>query len=174
MILRRAGVELEAAALGGDRDAQRVAREQQVGVAGLLARGAAGPALLARAVDLHDALRRGEAAGGRHFFDQRLDVRAEELERTMAGLADQVEVPRLPVRVLEAEAAFAEIDLARNAGVDHPLQRAVDGRAADPLVFAADEIDEIVGAEMSFLAEEDVDDLFALAGALAAGRLQPC
>ena len=37
----------------------------------------------------------------------------------------------------------------------------------------ADEIDEIVGAEVPFLAQEHVDDLLPLAGALAAGRLQP-
>ena len=49
----------------------------------------------------------------------------------MAGLADQVEVARVAVRGLEAEAAFAEVDLAGDAGVDHPLQRAIDGGAAD-------------------------------------------
>ena len=91
----------------------------------------------------------------------------------MAGLADQVEVPRLPVRVLEPEAPLAEIDLAGDAGVDHPLQRAVDGRAADAMVFLADQIDEIVGAEVTFLTQEHVDDLLPLAGALAARRLQP-
>ena len=91
----------------------------------------------------------------------------------MTGLADQVEVPRLAVGVLEAEAAFAEVDLAGDAGVHHPLQRAVDGGAADAVIFAADEIDEIVGAQVPFLAQEHVDDLLALAGALAAGRLQP-
>ena len=53
-------------------------------------------------------------------------------------------------------------------GIDHPLQRAVDGGAADAVIFVADEIDEIVGAEMPFLAQEHVDDLLALAGALAA------
>ena len=84
-----------------------------------------------------------------------------------------MEMPRLAVGVLEAEPAFAEIDLAGDAGVHHPLQRAVDGGAADALVFAADEIDEVVGAEVPFLAQEHVDDLFPLAGPLAARRLQP-
>ena len=92
----------------------------------------------------------------------------------MAGLADQVEVARLPVRVLEAEASFAEVDLARDARVHHPLQRAVDGGAADAVVFLANEIDEVVGAEVPFLAQEDVDDLFALAGTLAARRASAC
>ena len=78
----------------------------------------------------------------------------------------------MPVRVLEAELAFAEIDLAGDAGLDHPLQRAVDGGAADALVFAADEVDQIVGADVALLPQEDVDDEVALAGALAAGRAQ--
>ena len=78
----------------------------------------------------------------------------------------------MPVGVLEAEAALAEVDLARDARVHHPLQRAVDGGAADPLVLAPDQIDEIVGAEVPLLAEEHVDDQVALAGALAAGGPQ--
>ncbi len=168
---RRAAVELEAAALGGNRDAQRVAREEQVGVA-LRTCCAPGPALLAGAVDLHDALRRGEVARGRHFLHDALDVRAEELERPMTGLADQVEVARMAIGVLEAEPALAEVDLAGDAGVHHPLQRAVDGGAADAVIFASDEIDEIVGAQVPFLAQEHVDDLLPLAGAFAARRLQ--
>src|SRR5262245_38703817 len=60
-----AGVELEAAALGGDRDAERIAREEQLGRTpvdgGALP---ARPARLALAVDLDDALPRGEAARG--------------------------------------------------------------------------------------------------------------
>ena len=110
-----------------------------------------------------------EAARGRDFLEQRLDVGAEELERLVAGLADQMEVPRVPVRVLEPEAPFAEVDLARDAGVHHPLQRAVDGGAADAAdVLAADQVDEIVGAEVPLLAQEDVDDEVALARAFAA------
>ena len=31
-------------------------------------------------VDLHDALRRREISGGRHFLDEALDIGAEELE----------------------------------------------------------------------------------------------
>src|SRR5258705_2484691 len=170
---RRARVELETAALGRNRNPQRVARKQQVGVAGLRRAVASGPALFARAVNLHDTLRGAEAARGRHLLDQRFDVRAEELERSAAGLADQMEVPRLAVGVLEAEAAFAEIDLAGDAGVHHPLHRPVDGCAADALIFAANQVDEVVGAEMSFLAQEHVDDLFPLARPLAAVRLQP-
>ena len=75
--------------------------------------------------------------------------------------------------MLEAEPALAEIDLAGDARIHHPLQRAVDRGAADPLILALDQIDEIVGAEVSLLAEEHVDDQVALAGALGAGRPQP-
>src|SRR6185369_9831080 len=57
-----AGVELEAAALGRDRDAERVAREHEIRVAVAAARRPAGAALLAGAVDLHHALRGREAA----------------------------------------------------------------------------------------------------------------
>ena len=80
-----------------------------------------------------------------------------------------MKVARVAVRRLEARTAFAEIDLAGDAGVDHPLQRAVDGGAADAGVLAADEIEQIVRAEMTFLTQEDVEDAIALAGALAAG-----
>ena len=120
-------------------------------------------------MNLQHALPRREIARGSHLLEQRLDVRAEKLERPVAGLADQMEVPGMPVGMLEAEPAFAEVDLAGDAGVDHPLQRAVDGRAADSLILASDEVDEIVGGEVALLAEEDVDDQVALARALAAG-----
>ena len=84
-----------------------------------------------------------------------------------------MEMPGLPVGMLEAESPFTEIDAAGDAGVHHPLQRAVDGGSADAVTFFADEIDEIVGAEMTFLTQEDVDNLLPLAGALATGRFQP-
>ena len=79
-----------------------------------------------------------------------------------------MEMARLTVRVLETEPPFTEVHLAGDAGVHHPLQRAVDRGPADPMVFLADEVDQIVGAEVAFLAQEDVDDLLALARALAA------
>ena len=55
---RAARIELQAAALGGDGDAQRVAREQQLGRAAFDRRGAPGAAGFAGAVDLQDALPR--------------------------------------------------------------------------------------------------------------------
>ena len=69
----------------------------------------------------------------------------------MTVVADQMEVPRMPIRRLEPGTAFAEIDLAGDAGVDHPLQRAVDRGAADAGLLAAHEIEQIVGAEVAFL-----------------------
>lgn len=75
--------------------------------------------------------------------------------------------------MLETESTFAEIDFARDASVHHPLQGAVDGGAADAVVFLAYQIDEIVGTEMAFLTKEDIDNLLPLAGALAARGRQP-
>ena len=80
-----------------------------------------------------------------------------------------MEVARVPVRVFVTVAALAKIDAARDAGIDHPLQRAVDGGAADPAVFRADQLDQLVGAEVAFLLHEEVDDDIALARTAAAG-----
>ena len=91
----------------------------------------------------------------------------------MAGLADQMEMARLTVRVLEPESPLAEVDLAGNARINHLLQRAIHGCTADAVILTSNEIDQIVGAEMSFLTQEDVDNLLSLTGALAAGWLQP-
>ena len=129
-----------------------------------------GPAGFARPVDLQHALPRGEIPGRRDFLDERLDVRAEKLEAAVAALADQVKVTRVAVRMLEAEAAFAKIDLPRDSRLDHPLQGAINRGAADALIFAADERDEVVGGEVALLPQEDVDDEVALAGPFAPGR----
>ena len=40
------------------------------------------------------------------------------------------------------------------------------------MILSTNEVDEIVGAEMTFLAQEHVDNLFPLAGTLATRRLQ--
>jgi hypothetical protein len=69
----------------------------------------------------------------------------------VAGLADEVKVPGVAVRVLEPVLALAKVDLARDAGVHHPLQRAVDGGAADLLVVLVDQLHQLVGAEVPFL-----------------------
>jgi hypothetical protein len=81
-----------------------------------------------------------------------------------------MKVPRMPVGMLESETAFAEIDLAGNSRVHHPLQRTVDGGPADAAIFLADEIDEIVSTQVPFLAEKGTDDEIALAGPFAASR----
>jgi hypothetical protein len=117
-------------------------------------------------------LPRLKAPRGGDLFDERLDIRAEELVRAITVLANEMEVSRVAVRVLEAEAAFAEIHLAGDAGVHHPLQRAVNGGPADPLIFALGQRDEIVGTEVPLLTEKHIDDQIALARPLGAGRSQ--
>ena len=74
----------------------------------------------------------------------------------------------MPVGVLEPETAIAKVDLASNARVDHPLQRAIDGGPTDLLVFLPHQVDEVVGAEMAVLIQEDADDAVSLAGPLPA------
>ena len=83
-----------------------------------------------------------------------------------------MKMARLTVRVLETESPLAEVHLAGDAGVHHPLQRAVDRGPADAMVVAPDEIDQIVRAQVPFLAEEDVDNLLPLARALAPERFK--
>ena len=80
---------------------------------------------------------------------------------------------RVPVRMLEAEPAFAEVHLPRHAGFGHPLERPVDGRAADPRVPGSDRVHELVGADVPVLLQEHGDDDIALAGTPAAGRSVP-
>jgi hypothetical protein len=159
--------------LRGDGNAQRVAGEKKVGVP-LRCRGASRAAFLARPIDLDDALRRGEIPRRSHFFDDPLDVGAEELEGPVAGLADEMKMTRVTVRMLEPESPFAEIDLAGDAGVHHPLEGPVDGGPADTMILAPDQVHEVVGAQMPFLLDEDIDDLLPLAGALTARWLQAC
>ena len=117
--MRRGGarVELEAAPLGGDGDAQRVAREHELGRGAVERHGLrAGAAVFAGAEDLHDASATArEFARRRHFLDNRFDVGAQEFRRPVAGRADEMEVPRVAIGRLEARAAFAEIHLARDA-----------------------------------------------------------
>src|SRR5262245_57049399 len=84
-----------------------------------------------------------------------------------------MEVAGLPVRMLEPKAAFAKVDLACDPRIDHPLQRPVHSGSTDALIFTANDIDQIVSAEVTFLPQEHVDDLFPLARALAAVGLQP-
>ena len=104
---RGARVELAAAALGGDGDPQRVAREQQLGGPAVRppARVRCGTARTCRR-SARTLCRAREVARRGHLFDERLDVGAEELDGAVAGLADQMEVPRMTVGVLETEAAL--------------------------------------------------------------------
>jgi len=165
-----ARIELEAAALGRDRHAQGVAREHAVGGRAVNRRRfPAGAALLAGADNLHHRLRRREISRRGDLFHQRLDIRAQKLRRTMAGRANEMKMPRVAKRRLETRSPFAEIDFPRDAGADHPLQGAVDGRAADARVFAADVFEQVVGTEVPLLTEEHAHDPIAFGGVLTAG-----
>jgi hypothetical protein len=75
-------------------------------------------------------------------------------------------VPTTPV----PRPALVEIDLARDIGVDHPLERTVDGGAPDARFLPAHDVEEIVRAQMAFLTQKNTEDAVALARALAAGR----
>jgi hypothetical protein len=90
----------------------------------------------------------------------------------MAGLADQMEVAGLAVRVLEPEAPLPEINLAGDPGVYHPLQRTVDRGSADALILSTNDVDQIVCAQVTFLTQEYVDDLFPLARTFATDWLE--
>src|SRR5258707_287270 len=85
----------------------------------------------------------------------------------MAGRADQVKVTRMAIRRLEARAPLAEVNLPGDAGVDHPLQRAVDGRPSDARGLAVDALEQIVGADVPLLAEEHLHDPITLGRAFA-------
>ena len=88
----------------------------------------------------------------------------------MACRADEMKVPWMMIRRLEAGPPFAEVDLTGEAGIHHPLQRSIHRRATDLRIFAVNEIREIIGGEMTFLPDENVQNAVALTGALAAGR----
>ncbi len=77
---------------------------------------------------------------------------------------------RVPVRVLESELALTEIHAPRDARLDHPLERAIDRRAADSPVLRPDRVDERVGADVAFLPHEDRDDDVPFRRAAASGR----
>ena len=79
-----------------------------------------------------------------------------------------MKVARMSVRRLEAGAAFTEIDLARDACVDHPLQRAVHGCASDARRLRVHTRDEVVRTQVSFLAQEHVNDAISLGRSFAA------
>ena len=88
----------------------------------------------------------------------------------MAGRADEMKMARMAIGGLEPRSSFPEIDFARDAGVDHPLQRAVDGGAANSGILAMYEVAEIVRAQMPFAAQKDIEDAIALARPLPARR----
>jgi hypothetical protein len=84
-----------------------------------------------------------------------------------------MKVPGMSEGGLEPGAAFAEVHLAGHARADHPLQRPVDGGAADPRIFLADEIAQVVRTQVAFLAKKDAQDAVAFARPLPAGGPKP-
>jgi hypothetical protein len=76
----------------------------------------------------------------------------------------------MPVRVLKPELPPAEVHPAGNARLDHPLQRAVDRRAADTPVVPANERDQLVGGQVPALAQKEIHDPVAFPGSTTAGR----
>src|SRR4029079_143450 len=103
------------AAFRSNRDAQGIAREDDVERHRRLLRRQAGLTRLARAVNLQHGLRRAEAPCRTHFFEQGFDVGAQEFERLLAGLADEMKVTRMPVGMLEPNPAVAEVHSAGDA-----------------------------------------------------------
>ena len=63
---------------------------------------------------------------------------------------------------LEPRPSLAEVHLARDAGPDHPLECPVDRGASDARGFAANQIEEIVRADMALLAQKDLQNAIAL------------
>src|SRR5262249_18436400 len=108
-----------------------------------------------------------------NFFQDGFDVRAEKLGRAMAHVADEVEMTGMSVRRFESRPSLAKIDFTGDSGADHPLQRAVNRRTADPGIFFVDEIAQVIGAQMTFLAQKEVQDAVAFARPLAALRNEP-
>jgi hypothetical protein len=123
-------------------------------------------AALAESVHLDDGVGLGEAACRGNLFEARGDVGTEEFGRGSALSADEMEVARAPRRRIVAGAAVAEIHLVRHAGVDHPLQRAVDGGAADLRMLTPHGGEELVGADVPLLLQEHVEDAIALGRAV--------
>jgi hypothetical protein len=85
----------------------------------------------------------------------------------MTHIADEMEVAGVSVGRFESRSALAKIDLAGNSGTDHPLERAVHGRTTDPRILFVDEIAQIICAQMTFLAQKQIQDAVAFAGPLA-------
>ena len=123
-------------------------------------------------MDLQHTLSGLKATSGRALFEQNLDIRTEKFRGPVAGLTNEMKMPRVPVGVLEAEPALPEVDLPSDAGIDHPLMGPIHRRATDLLVFLTHQVDQIVRAEVPVLPEKHANDQLAFAGALATGRAQ--
>ena len=86
----------------------------------------------------------------------------------MTTVADEMEVPGMAVRRFESRSPFAEIDLPGDAAIDHPLERSIDRGAANARMLTANEIEEVVRTQVTFLFQEGPQDLFAFGRAFTA------
>jgi hypothetical protein len=105
---------------------------------------------------------------GGDLFHQRFDIGAEKLRRAVARRANEVEMAGVTVRRLESGTALPEIDLPGDAAIDHPLERAIDRGAANARMLTANEIEEVVRTQVTFLFQEGPQDLFAFGRAFTA------
>ena len=87
----------------------------------------------------------------------------------MARPADEMKMTWMMDRRFEARPAVAEIDFSGEAGVDHPLEGAINRGAADAGVLAAHEVHQIVRREVAFLPQEGVQNPVAFTRSLASG-----
>src|SRR5262249_22113779 len=103
-----------------------------------------GPALPADAAHLV-AVREGqEAVALADFVLEALDAGLEELQHPAALVADQVVVMLPRPQALVTVAGLPDPDAADDAGVHQEVERAVDRRAGDLLVLAAQADQELV------------------------------
>lgn len=160
----RAGIEVETALFGCDRDAERVARKHGVSRDPGVGLRPASATRLTGAVDLHHALARREPADCGHLFNEGFDIRAQKLKRLVARLANQVEMTWMSVRMLETELAIPEIHSSGDACLHHPQKRAINGGPADLSVFAPNQIDKLIGAEVPGLPQKHPHNAVPLVG----------
>ena len=69
-----------------------------------------------------------------------------------------MKVTRVPIRRLEPGTSFTEVHLAGDAGIHHPLKRAVHRGATDSRMLAVDKADEQV--EALFEPQFDKEDVW--------------
>ena len=90
----------------------------------------------------------------------------------VAGLANEVKVPRMAIRMLKPKPSLTKINLSRDASLYHPLKGSIDSRSANLMIITTHDLDEIISAEMALLPQKDIDDQIALARPLPTRRTE--